>query len=572
MKSAGTSVRGNALILQLIAVSLFITTGLNAQWNQCTGSNQNTCAGSNVGIGTTTPSQPLDVNGTSIFRNNVYYGAGTAGDYGIISWAGGSPSRFLIYANAGKGLSLGTDGVADKLFIDTSGKVGIGLTSPGYKLDVSGNGRYSGLLTLTNPGPGASLVGNAGAPNYLAFDDTANAGGKKWRLGESGATPFGQFDIFNETDSKIGLTVVGNTGNVGVGSSAPAATLDVFRPAADGATILNVNGASAATGYRIMAQNNGTPVFRVGPTGYTVIDENSNVPALTVNQSGSGYGALFTRGNVGIGTSNPFSQLEVVAPNSVTYPATLTEYSSDAVGPLVLGRKARNTAASPVAVQRDDALAGVAARGYTGTQFTAEAAHVDLRAAENFSDSNQGTYISFETTPTGSTAATSRAERMRITSSGSVGIGTSNPTATLEVNGTIRATSVIGAVYQDVAEWVPTSEQLTPGTVVVLDLTQDNHVVASTRAYDTSVAGVVSAKPGILLGQEGIGKATIATTGRVRVKVDASSRPIRIGDLLVTSDKPGTAMRSEPMIVNGRSFHQPGTIIGKALEQLGAGP
>jgi len=160
---------------------------------------------------------------------------------------------------------------------------------------------------------------------------------------------------------------------------------------------------------------------------------------------------------------------------------------------------------------------------------------------------------------------------MRITSSGSVGIGTSSPTATLEVNGTIRATSVIGAVYQDVAEWVPTDEQLIPGTVVVLDPTQNNHVVTSSRDYDTSVAGVVSAKPGIILGQEGIGKATIATTGRVRVKVSASRQPIRIGDLLVTSDKPGAAMRSEPMIVNGRSFHQPGTILGKALEPIDHG-
>jgi hypothetical protein len=33
----------------------------------------------------------------------------------------------------------------------------------------------------------------------------------------------------------------------------------------------------------------------------------------------------------------------------------------------------------------------------------------------------------------------------------------------------------------------------------------------------------------------------------------------------------GTAMKSEPMAINGRSFHQPGTIIGKALEPLEGG-
>jgi hypothetical protein len=30
-------------------------------------------------------------------------------------------------------------------------------------------------------------------------------------------------------------------------------------------------------------------------------------------------------------------------------------------------------------------------------------------------------------------------------------------------------------------------------------------------------------------------------------------------------------MRSEPMMINGRAFHQPGTIIGKALEPLDGG-
>ena len=45
-------------------------------------------------------------------------------------------------------------------------------------------------------------------------------------------------------------------------------------------------------------------------------------------------------------------------------------------------------------------------------------------------------------------------------------------------------------------------------------------------------------------------------------------RPIRVGDLLVTSDTPGAAMVSEPITIGGRKFHQPGTVIGKALEPL----
>ena len=39
----------------------------------------------------------------------------------------------------------------------------------------------------------------------------------------------------------------------------------------------------------------------------------------------------------------------------------------------------------------------------------------------------------------------------------------------------------------------------------------------------------------------------VATTGRVKVKVDATNGPIQIGDLLVTSDKTGFAMKSMPV-------------------------
>lgn len=141
----------------------------------------------------------------------------------------------------------------------------------------------------------------------------------------------------------------------------------------------------------------------------------------------------------------------------------------------------------------------------------------------------------------------------------------------MNVSGTITGASVIGATFQDLAEWVPATSDMEPGTVVVLNSERINEVMPSHQAYDTSVAGVVSANPGIILGVGSDAKEQIATTGRVKVRVDATRAPVKIGDLLVTSDIPGTAMRSEPMEMNGRHFHQPGTIIGKALEPLEGG-
>ncbi|MDQ3744171.1 MAG: hypothetical protein M3444_07300, partial [Acidobacteriota bacterium] len=171
---------------------------------------------------------------------------------------------------------------------------------------------------------------------------------------------------------------------------------------------------------------------------------------------------------------------------------------------------------------------------------------------------------------------------------GNVGIGTPTPAVKLDINAgsntavAINATgainssgaitgATINAVFQDVAEWVPSTQKLQAGTVVVLDTNKTNHVLASTKAYDTGVAGVVSDNPGVILGQGGGDRVKVATTGRVKVKVDATRAPIKVGDLLVTGEAEGVAMKSVPVDLGGVQIHRPGTIIGKALEPLAGG-
>jgi hypothetical protein len=168
--------------------------------------------------------------------------------------------------------------------------------------------------------------------------------------------------------------------------------------------------------------------------------------------------------------------------------------------------------------------------------------------------------------------------RVLIASDGRVAIGTTDLSPAnltvagdASISGNVSVAGNIAAKYQDVAEWVRAREHMGPGTVVVLDPSAINQVVPSSHAYDTTVAGVVSTKPGLILGEAGEDKVMVATTGRVRMKADASRRPIRIGDLLVSSNIAGVAMASEPIEVGGATVHRPGTIVGKALEPLNEG-
>jgi hypothetical protein len=118
----------------------------------------------------------------------------------------------------------------------------------------------------------------------------------------------------------------------------------------------------------------------------------------------------------------------------------------------------------------------------------------------------------------------------------------------------------------DIAEYFPVTEDPEPCTVMVIDPTGGCRLRASTKAYDTTVAGIVSTAPGVSLGTNengNVGETLIAVAGRVPCKVDASYAQIKPGDLLTTSDTPGHAMKATDPVI--------GTILGKALEPLDSG-
>jgi hypothetical protein len=124
----------------------------------------------------------------------------------------------------------------------------------------------------------------------------------------------------------------------------------------------------------------------------------------------------------------------------------------------------------------------------------------------------------------------------------------------------------------DVAERIDSSERLTPGDVVEIDPARPDHFRLARTALSTLVAGVISTRPGVVMGVDGRAldgddssddRPALALVGRVPVKVTAAGGPIAIGDLLVASNVPGRAMRAvDPPA---------GTVIGKALGPLASG-
>jgi len=118
----------------------------------------------------------------------------------------------------------------------------------------------------------------------------------------------------------------------------------------------------------------------------------------------------------------------------------------------------------------------------------------------------------------------------------------------------------------DFAELLPAAPGLEPGDVLVVGA--DGKLARSTQAYQPTVVGVYSTRPGFVGGQpvegELEGHIPLAVVGVVPVKASAENGPIRPGDLLVASATPGHAMRAGPNPPQG-------TVIGKALEGLEEG-
>ena len=498
-----------------------------------------TSGGAYVGIGETNPTQKLDVNGNIIAdslylvdtNTRLHEGGGNtlritndsgyvdigpmnsaychiytdrggffldSSIYGAISLhLGGYGTEKInmsydgnygkIYSSGGVPLSLGSNGDNNRLVIDTSGRVGIGTTSPtsGRQLEVhSDTDTYIQISTS-----------NAGADTWLKFrndgDDDSNTdfrmgrtntgifmfgdgdGDTHYTVASNGDITFGsvtktshakvtiqsnadnnydailQFNqettmawqLYNDAsdsdkfkigddDGTVRMTVM-QSGNVGIGTTTPAGKLQVAGDIiiAQGSKLKEPDGnayISFDSSYHMTGSSAGDIVFDIDNNG----NETNSFLRITKDNQATQLFKIDESGHVGIGAEHMSGHILHI--NSGDTIVSLTETGGNSGAYLDLGRS-KGSVGSPSDLDEADLQLGMIR--FMGRESNGERMFANIQAFTG-GVPNGASYPGYLTFSTTATSATSPSERMRIDKDGKVGIGTTSPGAILDARAT----------------------------------------------------------------------------------------------------------------------------------------
>ena len=294
---------------------------------------------------------------------------------------------------AGGTLTFSTTG-SERMRIDSSGNVGIGTTSPAHELEIAA---VAPILRLTDTDTTAGSGQELGKIEFYTNDaDGAHVGAdiacySDDSLGRVNGLTF-SVSKTNFADATEAMRI-NSSGNVGIGTSSPTnGKLEVTHSSSTvpAGFFRNTSGSGDSPSLTVQGgANNAAPNF-------SVLDYNGNTDFIV-------QGA----GNVGIGTTSINSSLQV------SKTQTVLSGTSNTYGVHIYPTSSGATYVD--GITSDGGGAGITLRNYYN-----------------------GTYnnvISGATDTATTTFQTGGTERMRITSGGNVGIGTTVPAAELEVNG-----------------------------------------------------------------------------------------------------------------------------------------
>lgn len=400
-----------------------------------------------------------------------------------------------------------------------TGNIGIGTTAPAAKLDI--------LDTVDQT---SIRVTNNNYDNYLIqkrrTDDTQKLGIKEF--GSNGGLA-----LVNGGTERLNIN---NLGNVGIGTTAPTQKLDVVgKTRSKGLIIYSTGGVNAGDTTVVFDNTLATKQFSIGSG--IVQNTQSGLAIRNVTDSRTDF-YIDDAGKVGIGIYSPDSILTVKAD------------AADVGTPVIKGSV--NGFANGITLIGDNYITGESqinlGISYSGANGVLSRSVKVSNAADDVFLSSQDAYAtnpnafvldrdgSFRFLNTSTNASTpvgtavSLSERMRINSSGNVGIGTTNPVAKLDVAGSIRLTGP--SIFNSTGS----------GTVMTLfddTIGRDNRILIGANASGAFVNSTYSSggTQNLILNSSG-GRVGIGTT------TPASKLEVDGGDIEVDDSASGLILRS----------------------------
>ena len=439
--------------------------------------------GGDTGIGTSTVSgifgRTLQIgDGSTLASINLPgTGAGTTGD--LILYSGASSAT--IAARAATDLVLAT-GDVERMRIDSAGNLGLGVTPSAWLSSWK-------ALDITNGG--SSLYGTAaiGGVATNAFLDSGIAW--RYKISSFGAGRYEQDSSGNHTwfsapSGTAGGAITFNAsmrldaaGNLGIGLTSPAVNLDI--------------GGSAAPTVRTLSTTNAvdTRMVSFGGSGTAIFGTFSNHPLAFFANNGERM-RITSAGFVGIGTASPAQPLHITTSGATIAAAYVQNDTGDAGYFL----RSQNTGLNTI---------------YFGDIADFQAGYIQYSHSIDTLLSRSAGPMVFQTGGSN--------ERMRITSAGDLGVGTTAPTTfgvgyqTIQVNATNggvfrssnTAATAVGDFYADNAG------------VVILRSATNVPLTLQTNSVERFRIGTA--------GQLGIGGATYGTAGQVLTSGGPSAAP-----------------------------------------------
>ena len=393
----------------------------------------------NVGIGTTSPSEKLEVSGSRSKFNGILVGENRTdiqfeGDGNL---AVGNNDWLILKEGGQEVMRAG----------GSSKNVGIGTTSPSAKLHVAGATVIDGFTT------GSAMALNVGGSNNAQIR-TRHIEGKSYN-----SSSLGELNLNYYSNHNVSMAVGG--GNVGIGTTSPSTKLEIAdtTPTLRLTDTRNLNvgdwddvslgklqfktSDTSSPGARVLSE-----IEAYSGTGAASAPESQLrfKTATNLDTSATTKMTISAAGNVGIGTTTPTRELDVIG----QIQASDRVISNQLQARSSFGVVFKNSSGSDLMLMSNDGKLGI------GTTSPNKKLHVNsgtINEAARFESADVGAFIEFKDSGTTDLPIigavgnnfdirTGGSTSVRATSAGNVGIGTDSPIVKLDVVGTARFADV----------------------------------------------------------------------------------------------------------------------------------